>query len=84
MADIHWILVEYVRLELLVLGESRVRAAIVIEAAQSSSAEASGSSVDEFEVASDGKHSESSTIVIVSSHKRVNQLSGAEVELGGV
>lgn len=37
-----------------------------------------------FAIASDGKHSTSSTIVIVSSHKRVNQLSGAQVELGGV
>ena len=45
---------------------------------------AMGSSVDEFEVASDGKHLESSTIVIVSSHKRVNQLSEAKVKLGGV
>lgn len=48
------------------------------------SSEAMGSSVDGFEVASDVKHLESSTIVIVSSPKRVNQLSEAKVKLGGV
>lgn len=59
-------------MKLLSLGESRDCAAIVIEAGQVSSARVTGSSVDEFEVASDGRDSESSTIVIVSSHKRVN------------